>query len=441
MNKKLNRDEKKQITILSLVVVMTCIILFGTSYAWFVVNSNSQKSNQLIAGNLDLLFDDTDGGEINLKDQLPMSDEEGLQTEGYTFKVKNIGNIEAKYSIFLDDADLASGESRLRDNVVKYSITKNNVVLVTENLYNLKTKILDNDTLAVDKTNTYTLKIWLDETYFDSIDINKVFKKKLRIEASQTQKIGAYTYNEEEGATNYCVTGEEASCKPTNCYRNKESGSCPAGTIIKYKVNDTDVIPFHVMFDDGEKITMQSQRNIVDDGTPWISKEDYLNAGGIESDWHWAYGNGNKGPITALNVLENATKNWKNVNNQTYTVGTTVFKENAYTKCNSTFNCSENFYTLPERTAKVRMITIQELKALGCNNGSTCPIWIFNYLSSNQAVNMDKQDKYMTMSISNLKTNNREYGHHYYVGGNKLVNNGGRAADSEGIRAVVEINK
>ncbi len=441
----LNHNEKKQITILSLVILMTCVILFGTSYAWFIINTNSQKTTNIIAGNLDLVFDDTNGGEIQLRNQTPISDEEGLQTNGYTFKIKNVGNIEAKYTIFLDDVDLENGENRLPDGVVKYNLIKNNKVITTDNLYNLKTKILDNTTLDVNQSNTYTLKIWLDESNFNSDHTNKVLKKKLRIEASQIQKIGAYTYNEEDGASNYCVTGEEATCQSTNCYKNKEIGSCPTGTIIKYKVNDTDIIPFHVMFDQGETITMQSQRNIVDEETKWITKEDYLKVGGVETAWHWAYGNGNKGPITALTALENATKEWQNVNNQTYTIGTTVFKENAYTKCELTsekYNCIENSYTLPERTAKARMITVQELIALGCKNTTIgCPKWIFNYLSSQQTVNMDKQDGYMIMNTSYFKVNNKEYGYYYYIGANKSVNINGNFMNSMGIRAVVEINK
>ena len=67
----LNSDEKKQITVLSIVVVLTCIILFGTSYAWFVVNVSNQKTTRLVAGTLDLTFDDTEGGEINLTDEVP----------------------------------------------------------------------------------------------------------------------------------------------------------------------------------------------------------------------------------------------------------------------------------------------------------------------------------------------------------------------------------
>ena len=72
---------------------------------------------------------------------------------------------------------------------------------------------------------------------------------------------------------------------------------------------------------------------------------------------------------------------WSNVNVQTYTMGTTVFRDNAYTGCSSSSSCTTNTYTLASRTAKARMITVQEAKALGCSEATkSCPIWMYNYL-------------------------------------------------------------
>lgn len=46
----------------------------------------------------------------------------------------------------------------------------------------------------------------------------------------------AYTYNQTKGVSNYCITGMESVCKKTACYNIRTAGSCPAGTIIRYKV-------------------------------------------------------------------------------------------------------------------------------------------------------------------------------------------------------------
>jgi len=63
---------------------------------------------------------------------------------------------------------------------------------------------------------------------------------------------------------------------------------------------------FHVISDNGDgTLTMQQRENIV-------------------SNTSWASSN-NKGPMTVLPLLEDATSDWMNVNDQTYTMGTTPF--------------------------------------------------------------------------------------------------------------------
>ena len=166
--------------------------------------------------------------------------------------------------------------------------------------------------------------------------------------------VAAYTYN-----SSSCITGEESTCVETSCYENKTSGSCPAGTIIKYAVNDSEEKYFHVLHDDGETMTLQQRENTVYN-TAWYSPND-----------------NRKGPLTILPVLENATSGWTNVNNQTYTMGTTTFKTNSYTGCTQS-GCTTNIYTLGKRTGKARMITVQEALSVGCDK--SCPIFIYNYL-------------------------------------------------------------
>lgn len=166
-----------------------------------------------------------------------------------------------------------------------------------------------------------------------------------------TKYIEAYTYD-----ASTCVTGKEDTCVATTCYETKSANACPAGTIIRYKVKPGHVETFHVMYDDASTITMQSQRNTIYN-TPWISELDYSGSTTFAND---------KGPLTILPALESATAGWVNVNNQTYEMGTTTFKTNAYTGCSAYNTCSTNTYTLSSRTGKARMITLQEAKLLGC---------------------------------------------------------------------------
>ena len=272
---------------------------------------------------------------------------------------------------------------------------------------------------AIDELNTKaTTKI--NEAKNECPDGYRCIKKNTNI-------LAAYTYK-----SSSCVTGEESACVQTSCYENQASGSCPAGTIIKYKVNDSTTKYFHVLHDDGETMTLQQRENTVYN-TAWYSSDHY----------------NSNGPTTILPVLESATNGWTNVNNQTYTMGTTNFNNtNAYTGCSSYFNCYTNTYTLGQRTAKARMITMQEAYALGCTESSqSCPNFMNNYLfnsTSNGGTVVDDTTAngashnygYWTMSAC---TSNAYGAWLVYFSGN--VYNHSSPSTSNGARAVVVVSK
>lgn len=73
--------------------------------------------------------------------------------------------------------------------------------------------------------------------------------------------------------------------------------TCAAGIIIDYKVNDSEIVGFHVMFDDGTTMTMKSQMNTINN-IYWCTKEVYIKASGADSDY-MTTGN-NKGSLILL---------------------------------------------------------------------------------------------------------------------------------------------
>ena len=278
----------------------------------------------------------------------------------------------------------------------------------------------------------------------NDIIISKIKKKTV----SNSNVLAAYTYvaptnivKEGNTVTSYqgCVSGEEVSCAPTKCYEDSEEGSCPAGTIIKYKVNDSTVKYFYVLHDDGETLTLQQRENTTG-LTSWYGVTD----GYSEAD-------ATKGPLNAIQTLESATSDWTNVNNLTYTAGTTEFgpgsSKSKFTKCTSpdlsnTLTCSENLYTWESRTAKARMITIPELMELQCKyetvSSDTCPVFIKNGLADSVSYggtfnNMDSYG-YWTMNGANETTVYRIN----YAG---AINDFGPLYSQNVTRAVVEINK
>lgn len=243
--------------------------------------------------------------------------------------------------------------------------------------------------------------------------------------------ISAYKYNEST-----CITGEEATCVKTDCYKEKTVGSCLAGTIIKYKVNDTDIVTFHVMFDNGSTLTMQSQKNTVNN-TMWYG--DNINT---------------YGPSIILPVLEHATNGWINVNYIEYTAGTTNLYQNANTGCSYYNSCETKRYTLPLHKARARMITTLETANLGCTNQpKSCPKWIYNYLSnsvSNGATMNDStidtttgqpNNGYFTMSAGTITSSSGDSNFVLAIYGLGLVSFQYPMATDYGARAVVVVSK
>jgi len=226
-----------------------------------------------------------------------------------------------------------------------------------------------------------------------------------------------WKYDQTSGSSTFCVTGEESTCLPIN------PKTFEPGTIIKYKVNPTTEKYFHVVSDGSDTIILQQRENTLN-SISWNSNSD--NA---------------KGPLVVLPALENATSNWTNVLDQTYTLGTTVFKNNAYTGCSTYNSCSTNTYTLGQRTGKARMLTIQEASSFGCTySNQTCPVWMHNYLkdSTNSGGTVNQGNDYGYWTLSVLSSNNAYvFGVNY--GGNVTSNYNTNA--TRGARAVIKVNK
>jgi len=302
-----------------------------------------------------------------------MLDEVGETLDPYHFTLENHSDVASEYTIYLDDMDLEDGETRMNDSFVKYQLTKDG----TKNMALLSTtgthpnRVLDTGTISGNTTITYDLRLWIDENTGNEA-MGQVVKTKIRVVAVQSETVeeekgpsetnenilAIYQYNAAS-----CITGEEETCNKMTT----APATYTTGTIVKYKVNDTEEKYFHVISDNGDTLTMQQRENTIY-ATKWYDGES---------------GNDNsQGPITVLPALENATANWTNVNDQTYTMGVTTFKTNAFTGCGYT-ECTTNTYTLGNRTGKARMITAQEAGELGCTSSNqSCPAWMNNYLKN-----------------------------------------------------------
>lgn len=369
-NMKLKYLLKKTINIKSsylimLIVGMLVVIGGCVSYAIFTVTSESKGVLNIVTGNLYSYIDSIDLDKNKSVTVAPG----GITT--VTLKLLNVNGIDAKLNLYysttnsnIDIGYLASGDAAPTTD--GYVLGKNGSDSESKTIY---VQIKNNDSAAAVVTfgsdvglSTATLTFPSGKSSLNRINNNYIS--------------AVYSYDDKNDATK-CITGEEDTCQVSNCIDDTDKNSCSAGTIVKYKVNEEEEKLFYVLHDDGNKLTLQQRENTVYN-TSWYAESD----------------DNTKGPLTLLPRLEDATKNWSNVGYQTYTMGTTNFNNtNAFTGCGKT-GCTINTYTLDERTAKSRMITIQEALALGCTNTmKTCPIWMSNYLNDSTTYGGTDDDK------------------------------------------------
>lgn len=365
-------------------LIFLLILLITSSYAFFMLTMKGKSQYIMKSGNLKIKLDDMFSEGILLQNAVPTSDKDGLTTKAYTFTLENESTKGVKYKIYLDDIALEESKVRLPDKYIKYSLTKNEDT--TTRLLNTTgenpNRILDNDTLDGKATNYYTLRIWMDKTADMSV-MGNVFYAKIRAVAEQKKYNPTYTNENIKEAYMYdpknCVTGEEETCKMI--FSINKNTTIQPGTIIKYAVNNHKSKYFHVLHDDGETLTMQQRENTVYN-TVWNSDND-----------------NRRGPLVALEKLEESTADWDNVINQNYNMGTTRFgaANNGFSGCKEYNVCNYNHYTLQKNNVKARMITIQETAALNCTTSNkSCPNWMNNYLFYSTSSGGTQNDNYGT---------------------------------------------
>lgn len=357
-------------------IVIAAILIIGGcfSYAVFTVRSESKGALNIVTGNL---YPYLESADLDKEKKIIVNPNDSVII---AVKLMNVNGIEVKANMYY------SATSKNVD--VKYlskadaAPQKTGVILGAHgsetDSQNIDIKITNNDSISP-VTITFGSDVGLkqsDLTFPE--DKNQILKFE-----GNPYIIRAYNYNDDVAADNYCLTGEETSCVISDCYNNKEVNSCVPGTIFKYKVADNIEKTFYVIEDKGTSITLQQRENTI-----------------TNFAWYADADDNSHGPTTVLAQLKEETKNWDNVLDQTYTMGTTPFKDNSFTGCSSYDTCSTNAYTLTETNAKARMITAQEAKALSCTDSEkSCPKWMYNYLYASTNYDGTAED--------NMPTNNR----------------------------------
>ena len=194
-------DEKKKIgngKLLVIALVLTLVVIIGTTYAWLSITKNSEIINKITAGNLELTLDDTTSEGIKLLKAIPMSYQQGIKTEEYTFTLTNKSST-SSYTLSLKDLDTYTNdedqeltiadEDRLADSKVRYILLKDGEEATASKSKILTDRVIDSGTIEKGKTIKYSLRIWIDSKAGDNNTeevMGKVFNAQLSLVAEQT---------------------------------------------------------------------------------------------------------------------------------------------------------------------------------------------------------------------------------------------------------------
>jgi len=176
------------------VTITAAVMLIGLSYAWLQITLRGEKELTLTSGTLRLVLDDSMDGGITMDSAVPVTDEEGKASSGYTFTLENTGTIDSKYEIFLDDLDILETDTRMNSSFIKYQLTKEKEIIGYDLLSSIgehPNRILDSGNIAPGEKYSYTLKIWIASTATNEV-MGTIFKGQLRVDAMQGENNRLY---------------------------------------------------------------------------------------------------------------------------------------------------------------------------------------------------------------------------------------------------------
>ena len=187
MNQRLKQYKKIRIILSVLLVV---ILLIGTSFAIFQNFARQSGTNNLGATSCFSVTFEGVNNAINLANDYPIPDSEGLERNPYTFKVTNNCNQYLTLSIGVETLST----SEIPSNLIKGVIVKNGVIPTSASILSSgKTMEAQNggtayelltDGLAAKVSKTYDLRLWFDESMTKEQGASKKYQGKVIVGAT-----------------------------------------------------------------------------------------------------------------------------------------------------------------------------------------------------------------------------------------------------------------
>ena len=188
MQESISKDKNKLKIFSSLLIIV--LLIMGVSFAVFQNFARQSGTNNLGATNCFSVTFEGVNNAINLANDYPIPDSEGLERDPYTFKVTNNCNQYLSLSIGVETLST----SEIPSNLIKGVIVKNGGTPTSASILSSgKTMEAQNggtayelltDGLAAKASKTYDLRLWFDESMTKEQGASKKYQGKVIVGAS-----------------------------------------------------------------------------------------------------------------------------------------------------------------------------------------------------------------------------------------------------------------
>ncbi len=178
--RKQENPKNKNIGFILIWFFFAIVLLVGGSYAYLKTSTEGAKKVSVIAGILKVKYEDQEV--IQLENTYPMSDEEGKEQKSYRFSVENVGDMQAKYDIGLEE----SKKNTLDKKHIKYILKKGSGEWSNPQfLSSLNSLVIEESkSLSVGEKEEYEIKMWVDIDSGNDIQ-GKSYKAKVVVTVSE----------------------------------------------------------------------------------------------------------------------------------------------------------------------------------------------------------------------------------------------------------------
>lgn len=164
-------------------LLITILVIIGTSYAWFRLKLTQQNSNVIGTRTCLNTTLNEETSKITLTDAFPISDEDGLKQTPFTFTLKNNCDSYVKIYITIDSKYRESTSTAyLKDTFIKTNLSTKgttegkSTILGNKTLTELegtnKGYILQTTGLKANEEKSYDLRVWMDSATSISDGLN-----------------------------------------------------------------------------------------------------------------------------------------------------------------------------------------------------------------------------------------------------------------------------